>query len=251
MSTPACYDELYGLELDLEDEWLSRGAAAKVDAIVALLRHRAFQPKRIVELGAGTGAVIRECQRRGLGQEFIALDWSGEALRRLQRNMSGVRVLEADIADAAQVLPGRTDLLVMSHVVEHLQRPELVLRQLAASVEFEAAIIEVPLENLPLAAVRASLRPRDRNKAGHLHFFTKRSFERLVVSSGLRIVDHVTYVPILSRDTIQFLAQKDGLSRRAGLRKTATSRWLPAASRPVWQRLCYAHHAVLCAPNER
>ena len=107
---------------DLEDEarWLEFGAAFKAASIEKLLRSRGICPETLLELGSGTGAVIRECQRRNLAKEYIAVDASEDAISWARGRSPGIQCIVADITAPGFRQPQRVDVVVLSHVLEHL-----------------------------------------------------------------------------------------------------------------------------------
>src|SRR5947209_3990394 len=52
------YEALYRKNLDLEAKWLEICAHHKADSVQVLLRRAVEQPESVLEIGAGTGAVI-------------------------------------------------------------------------------------------------------------------------------------------------------------------------------------------------
>jgi SAM-dependent methyltransferase len=240
---------LYQRELELEAEWLRRGAVEKVNSIESLLRINGLVPKRLLELGCGTGAVITECQRRNLAENYFAIDYSKEAIDYLKDHSSGIHAVSADIT-AQGVLKGQYDVVILSHVIEHLEKP-LDFLQAVHSLEFSCLIVEVPLEDLPVSRLRSFFRDRTQNKAGHVQFFTATSFRRLIMEGNLMIIDERRYVPILGLDTLKFVCEKDGFGKGKYFRMVLTSHMIPKLLKAVWSRLCYAHYAVLCQKKDR
>lgn len=240
------YRLLYQTELEKESEWLRRGAAEKVNSIEILMRSNAIKPKSILELGCGVGAVITECQRRGLATKYIGVDYATEAIEYLRKHSEGIEPLQADITDPNFCIDDPVDVLVLSHVLEHLENPAIFLEAMKKSVKFSYAVIEVPLEDLIGSRIKSVLRDRTANKAGHVQFFTARTFEHLLMTTGFKIIGRRTYVPILDRETIRFVSTKDGLARHMHLLKVFTNNYLPRVLNPFWKKLYYAHHAVLC-----
>ncbi len=243
------YRLLYQTELEQEAEWLRRGAAEKVNSIEILMRAQAIKPKSMLELGCGVGAVITECQRRGLATKYIGVDYAAEAIEYLRKHSEGIEPLQADITDPNFRIDATVDVLVLSHVLEHLENPAIFLDAMKKSVKFSYAVIEVPLEDLIGSRMKSLLKDRSANKAGHVQFFTVASFENLLSASGFKIVDRRTYVPILDQETIRFVSAKDGLARHTQLLKVFTNNYLPRMLNPLWKRLYYAHHAVLCVAD--
>ena len=242
------YANLYLTQLEAEAEWLRRGALDKADSVEQLLARNGIVPGTLTELGAGTGAVISECRRRGLGQTFTAVDDAAAAVEYLRKNVQGVTAIKADISSLDFQLNEPVDVLVISHVVEHLEQPKAFL-EAVRQLKFRAAIIEVPLEDLPLARYKSWINHRWENAAGHVQFFTATSFERLVTSAGLKIVDRRSYIPIPTVDTLRFVHAKDKLPLWRLPLMWLTRRLMPRVNRHLYQRLYYCHYAVLVVPE--
>lgn len=243
------YRRYYETELELQAEWLRRCATEKVNSIAELLRRNDISPRTLLELGCGSGAVITECRRRGLAARYVGVEYAPEAADYLRRTSPGIEVVCADITDPAFHLRDAYDLLVVSHVLEHLEEPGRFLQTVRASLGAAHAIVEVPLEDLWAGRLKALVRDRTANRAGHVQFYTVRTVEELLQSHGLRIIDRRTYVPILDLQTVRFLSEKDGLAWHQRWIRTLTGCILPAMLTPLWKRVYYAHHAVLCVAD--
>jgi SAM-dependent methyltransferase len=239
-------DETYLRGVDLEAEWLREGATAKVDSIETLLRGVLERHKSLLELGCGTGAVITEIQRRGIARELTALDYSEAAVEYLRQRSQGIRCIAGDVMTTRALDGDEFDVVVASHVLEHLEDPRSLLRALPASISFRYLILEVPLDDLLASRIKNRVRDRRTNAAGHVQFFTPRSFDELVTGSGFEILRRHRYVPVLSREAIDILASKDRLSRLRRQIVVMTGHYLPRLARPFWERYYYAHYAVLC-----
>lgn len=237
------YRSLYQQELELEAEWLRRGTADKADSVELLLRQNCLNPQRMLELGCGTGAVVQECQRRGLASEYVAVDYSAEAIGYLRDRSHGIQTFVADITAEDFTLGGSFDLVVLSHVLEHLLEPEDLLRALGR-LDFSYLVAEVPLENLFFGKLKAKLRSRMPNPAGHVQFFTAATFEALL--GDFIILDRRRYVPIPDPGTVRFVSRKDDASLPRQAQRMLTTRYLPKLTGPLWSRLYYSHYAVLC-----
>lgn len=240
------FRQLYQTELEQEAEWLRRGAREKVNSIEQFLRAHDLHPRRLVELGCGVGAVITECQRRSLAATYMGVDYSQEAVDYLRAHSPGIEAVQGDITDPQFRVDEPSDVVVVSHVLEHLEEPARFLHSMQRALKFSHAVIEVPLEDLMASRLKARLKDRTGNVAGHVQFFTSTSFEALIESCGLRIVDRRNYAPVLDMDTIRFVSQKDGLAPHRYWLKAVTNHYLPQWLMPWWKRLYYAHHAVLC-----
>ena len=242
------YAAKFRSELDRETEWLRRTSRQKADSIEALLRSAEVSPSSVIEVGAGTGAVIGELRRRRIGDEHFAVDFSEDAIAVLKSIEPDVQAATADVT----VVPdpfgqGHYDLAYATHVVEHLEEPEAFLSALL-DVPTSHFIVEVPLEDLPFGRLKALLKDRSNHPAGHVQFFDRQSFEDLIERSGWRIVKSRTYAPYLDAETFAFAYGENGPARRAA--KWLTEYVLPRRLGSAWTTLYHAHHAVLCVKAE-
>jgi SAM-dependent methyltransferase len=244
------YANIYKTELELEAEWLRYGAISKVDSIEMLLRQNGIKPLTLLELGCGTGAVITECQRRGLAVEFTAVDYSKPAVEYLEAHSEGIHCITADITDSSFTLDRTFDVVILSHVLEHLEDPLKFLQLMIAKIRFGYLVAEVPLEDLLAARIKNLVRDRTRNAAGHVQFFTERTFRGLLSSARFELKDCRRHVVAFSPQIIEFVCKKDGLSRIQTAVKRATYGYLPRSLRPLWERAYHAHLAVLCTPPD-
>jgi SAM-dependent methyltransferase len=240
------YRAIYDRGLEKEAEWLRRGAGNKVDSIQQLLARQHIEPRRVVELGCGTGAVIEECQRRGLGREFAGVDYAAEAVAYLRDRCDTIDGIAADITAPGFRLDGVFDLVILSHVLEHLEEPRTFLRSVLDRIRFDWIVVEVPLEDLPAGRLKALMRDRRINRAGHVQFFNRRSLRALLADNYLETVDERRYAPVLERETVAFLCTKNEDSRSVYLRTLLTGHVLPRLLQPLWTRLYYGHLAMLC-----
>ncbi len=243
------YNDLYARHLQREAVAAGLVASEKLDSIDQLLRRNQISVHTVAELGCGTGEVIRGCRARGIGKLFFAFDYSEDAVRFLSRRGEGIIVQPADITDDNFMLPRAVDLIVLSHVLEHLEQPLAFLRSCVRKFTFRYAVIEVPLERLPLMRLQTAIFGY-RNTAGHVQFFTMKSFQKLIEDAGLRILDTRWYAPILSRETLNFIAAADERSALSMTVRALCRRWMPLYFGNIWRRLYFSHLAVLCTPAE-
>ncbi len=240
------YIEKYQSDLENEAHWLEFGARFKAASVETLLRSRAIQPHTLLELGSGTGAVIRECQRRGLAEEYIAVDASEDATQWARQRSPGIHCMVADITAPGFKIVQTVDVVVLSHVLEHLEDPAGLLGNLVARLPFSWLIAEVPLEDLLAARMKNLMRDRTKNAAGHVQFFTQNTFLALLASSGLEVAGSLRYVPILGKEMLEWQMRRTSLPLRKRLVTRLTQRHLPVLFNRFWMNFYHAHLAVLC-----
>jgi len=243
------YLDKYRNELEEEARWLEYGAICKADSVETLLRRHGIEPHTLLELGSGTGALIRACQRRGLAKEYIAIDASEDAIRWARERSHGIKCLVADITEPEFAVIERVDVIVLSHVLEHLENPGDFLTRLVARMQFSWLIAEVPLEDLPAARMKNLIRDRTKNRAGHVQFFTGKSFGRLVTSAGLEVVDSLRYAQVFGKEMLDSQIERLRLPLGKRVVMRLTQRHLPRVFQPLWNRFYHAHFAVLCRVN--
>lgn len=240
------YQRIYRRSLEIEARWLRFGARPKANSIQALVSDLDHPLESLCEMGCGTGSVLRECMRRRLAKRYFAIDGSQEALEYVRRRNGGQVVLARhDLETGTPDLGVTFDLVVVSHVIEHLRNPEPLLRSLSGKCRYLVA--EVPLENQPVPLATSWLksnllgRKREENLSGHVQFFSRGSFRGLMESTGWRILREHRYSPY-NRQAIVFNYTRNHLPVWRGLAPYWVSRlaggWLSS-------RLLNAHYAVL------
>lgn len=239
------FADVFTADIAREAEWLRLTAPPKVASIRHLLRSAGLAPASVLEIGAGTGAVIGALRAAGVGTEHYAVDFSDEALAVLRATDPGVHTAVADVTEQPDPFgAGPYDLAFASHVVEHLEEPEVFLRALL-DVPLGHFVAEVPLEDLFFGRVKERLlHGRATHPAGHVQFFTRETFTALLARSGWRVLDVETYTPHIDAETFAFAHGRGGLKERVV--KRATSIVLPRALGPLWKRTYHAHCAALC-----
>jgi ubiquinone/menaquinone biosynthesis C-methylase UbiE len=181
------YTEMYaqGVERGFRDA----GAADKANNIVRIWTEAGLPPHpRVVELGCGEGAIADALAQRGFAETYSGYDISESGIEEAR----GRKILGASFhVVAGESMPlgdDSADLVVLSHVVEHLEYPRALLyeaRRIANHV-----IVEVPLE------LNARL-PRDYvwNELGHINKYTATSIRQLVQTCDLEMVAEFTSNP--------------------------------------------------------
>ena len=164
-----------------ELEWRRLGALDKIDNLQALLGTR--KVSSVLEVGCGTGAVLAEAVRRGIGTSHVGIDMADP------REHMDERAVDLDLRqyDGSR-LPfddNSFDLVFASHVVEHVPDPRGFLAELAR-VSRQLVYAEVPCEmNLRSGhrAMQGSLR------IGHINGYTPEYFMMLLQTAGLNVID--------------------------------------------------------------
>jgi ubiquinone/menaquinone biosynthesis C-methylase UbiE len=159
----------------------SLGARPKAQNIAEMCGRTKY--KRVLEYGAGEGSLLNEVYSLGLFSELYAVEISSSGIDRInERNI--VNLKEAKLFDGYQIpYPDDFfDLVYCSHVIEHVEHPRLILRELKRISKRQ--IFEVPLD------YKVGI---DRNmghcmKTGHINVYTPSLFKFLLRSEGFDIL---------------------------------------------------------------
>jgi SAM-dependent methyltransferase len=154
--------------------------------ILAWLRER--PPSRILDLGCSHGALAEQLRR--IGHHVTGVDLTEhEGVR--------TRVDMFVAADLSQGIPGEVgadfDVVVAADVLEHVRNPDRLLADAQRCLRPGGTVVaSVPNFAHWYPRVRVALGRFDYDRRGildrgHMRFFTRRSFERLVSEQGLTV----------------------------------------------------------------
>ncbi len=240
------YRDRYSAKFEVEKEWLQLNAIERVNSIQQLLEKSNFKPDSILEIGCGTGAILRELQNRKIGNTYTGVDYSEEAIMYLRDNSENINASIIDITSRGFSLDIHYDLILLIHVLQHLEDPAAILKHILMKARFSYLIIEIPFEDTFLNKIVPLFHWRENNPASSLQFFNYKSFNRLLLSNNLKILEKRTYAPIYSPDMIKALKIRYGWSQIRYYKKILTSHILPKLIGPLKMRIHYSHCAVLC-----
>lgn len=150
------------------------------------------------------------CQDGGLLKVFASHRWrtfgieaSLAAVDEARRNVPAAEIVHGFIPEAlAHPSVRRSDLLTMSHVLEHLDDPGATLRAIHAA-GVKCVFLEVPNAD-------AGLYPRITREYGHLQYFSPSNLCELVTASGFKILSARPSPLDTSVNVIQIVAARVG-----------------------------------------
>jgi ubiquinone/menaquinone biosynthesis C-methylase UbiE len=182
---------------DSDVEWRRLGALDKSNNILDLCSH--IPHNKILEIGAGDGAILQQLADKKFGKELFALEIVDSAISKI-RSMDIPSLVECKLYDGYSIPyeDDSFDLVILSHVIEHLEFPRQLLYEAQRAAKH--VFIEVPLED----TIRL---PLDYNftSTGHINSYSYKTFRRLVQSSNLEVIQQEIINP-----SIEVLAYKYG-----------------------------------------
>jgi len=102
---------------------------------------------KILEIGCNTGYLLKQNHKqRGVGSNYTALDQNISSATRRRADQAGATVVEKD-GTQTEYEDGAFDKIVTSHVLEHFDDPNLLLKEISRVLTEEGvAVIAVPRE---------------------------------------------------------------------------------------------------------
>src|SRR5262245_19293246 len=168
----SAYDELYTDELT---EWRELGGKYKAENILNVCEGRSFG--RVLECGAGEGSILKYLDSCGAFEELYALEISDSGIAQIKkRNLSNLKEVRKFDGYEAPYPDKYFDMCYCSHVIEHVEHPRILLRELARVSNFQ--VFEIPLEY----SVGIDKRVADFLSYGHINVFTPSLFKFLLKS---------------------------------------------------------------------
>ena len=152
---------------------------AQVEFISAQLRPGAS----VLEIGCATGELAELLQERNSVAQYDAIELSPRSAEVARKRVSALATTTlTEALDAGTFSPGAYDLVVMSHVLEHISDVDQELRSVRTALTSEGRLfIEVPN-----ASGNQTL-PFDDNLS-HVHFFSPTSLHRMLAKHGMTAV---------------------------------------------------------------
>jgi len=228
-SQQAFYNDYY----DDASEWRSIGALAKAENIINL--SRGILHKKILEIGAGDGSILKRLSELNFGDEYYAVEISYSAVKAMiKKSISGL--VDCKVFDGS-TLPfedKQFDLVILSHVVEHLEFPRQLLYEAGRVAHF--VFVEVPLEDT------INLPRNYENKIGHINFYSPATIRYLLESCHLQIIKQTVFN--MSKESFIFRNGKKGLIDY--FIKEAALLAFPFLATRVWTY----HSAMICRSPE-
>lgn len=213
--------------------WRDVGAKDKAANIVRLSEELRLPARpSVVEIGCGEGAIAQELHKLNFFTTYRGYDLSPSGIEEARLRSvpeATFAVVEGDLIPEAE---GGAGLVILSHVVEHLEHPRTLLYE--ARRIGNHALIEVPLE--------LNWRtPRDYvwDDLGHINKFSATSIRLLVQTCGFKVLKQITTNP--SEEVALF----QGASRKGRLKWRIKNAFLAHA--PGLGRCLFTYHETILA----
>lgn len=166
--------------------WRRIGARDKANNVRTLWKGR--PPPNVADVGCGDAAVAKALHEASFFSAYAGFEVSTSGIEQAKsRNIPGSNFVVFD-GDRLPVKERTYDLVLLSHVLEHVDEPRRLLRECARVGD--RVFVEVPLE--------LNLRtPRDFRwtETGHVNLYNRKVLRHVVQSSGLEVESEAVTCP--------------------------------------------------------
>lgn len=231
-------------------EWLRLGAREKAQSVIQLAAD--LDVGSVLEVGAGTGAILERLDEENFGGSYFAVEPSPTLYSYLIGQAKVSRLVESEqtTLENSRFKHRRFDLAIISHVIEHVQEPASIVTD--ALEVADHVIVEIPLDGNLLGDIRALIKStltgiaRENNAAGHIQFYSRGDLNSLVAWAGGEVIRSRLYVPY---PQMKLMAENG-----TGLRRVyANVLWFLSrvAGEKLWARAYHGYYAVLIRKRKR
>lgn len=225
--------------------WREAGARQKAINIVRVCQE--IPVSSVLEIGCGTGAVLRELGSMNFANSYVATDISAAAVEFAQRSCGPLlSTTHVGPADSLPFPEKSFSVAILSHVIEHLENPVCAVRGAARVANY--IVIEVPTERVLSNTLRTRILGKpfaSAAAAGHVQFWSSGSIVNFLERDcGMEILSR--HRDLLSRD-VEFHGRK-GTRRAKPLAKEGLKIFIPGW---IYAHLLTTHATFLCRERSR
>src|SRR6201994_80950 len=132
------YDEFYQKH---DEAWRMLSAKYKAQHIIDVCKGKSF--KKVLEVGAGDGSILKHLADQNFVPEYHAVEISESGVEHIKlRKIKGLQSVKLFDGYHLPFEDNSFDLIILSHVLEHVEHERLLLRELKRVANF--CVIEVP-----------------------------------------------------------------------------------------------------------
>ncbi|WP_169453442.1 class I SAM-dependent methyltransferase [Pleomorphomonas oryzae] len=165
--------------------WRLLGSKGKAGHVIALCDRNGIKPESLLEVGAGDGAILRSLSDKHFCDNMHAVEISKSGVEViLEQNISGLRSCQVFDGYSLPFQDNAFDLVVLSHVLEHVEHERALLREILRVSKFQ--VIEIPMDcNVLHDEVYHALGP----SYGHINARSPDSLRFLLTTENMVVID--------------------------------------------------------------
>jgi len=181
-SVKTAYDEFYQKH---DEAWRMLGARYKAQHIIDVCKGHNF--KKVLEVGAGDGSILKLLAEKNFAPEYHAVEISESGVEHIKtRDIPNLKSVQIFDGYRLPFEDNSFDLIILSHVLEHVEHERILLRELKRVAEY--CVIEVPLDYRP----NVDKRIKHFLAYGHINMYTPTSLRYLLKTESFEVVKDLT-----------------------------------------------------------
>jgi ubiquinone/menaquinone biosynthesis C-methylase UbiE len=176
------YDDFYQKH---DEAWRMLGAKYKAQHIIDVCKEHTFN--KVLEVGAGDGSILKLLADQNFAPEYHAVEISESGVEHIKaRNIANLKSVQIFDGYHLPFEDNSFDLIILSHVLEHVEHERLLLRELKRVAGY--CVIEVPRD------YKAGVDARIKHflAYGHINIYTPTSLRYLLRTEGFEIEKDLT-----------------------------------------------------------
>ena len=170
-------------------EWRELGARQKARNIIEISEGYSFQ--KVIEVGAGDGSILSELNQQNYAKELFAVEISDSGIKAIKkRNLTSLTEVKKFDGYKTDYPADFFDLTILSHVLEHVEYPRMLLRELKRISKHQ--IIEVPRDY----SFNVDKKVKSLIDYGHINVYTPTLLRFLLKTENFEIIkDEMAFYP--------------------------------------------------------
>lgn len=162
-------------------EWRELGAKAKANNIISIAGTTKYT--KVLEVGAGDGAILKILNDKNFCTELYALEISESGIEKIKsRKLNLLKQAQLFDGYSTTFADEEFDLAYCSHVIEHVEHPRILLREIKRISKNQ--IFEVPID----FSFAVDKKINHFLSYGHINIYTPSLFRFLLKSEGFQIL---------------------------------------------------------------
>ena len=187
-----------------EAEWRKLGAKYKALNIVELAKELNIQ--KVCEVGCGEGSILQWLSNFHFAEKLYGIDISKSGIERTSekkiKNIAELRVFDGYTIPYPDKF---FDIVVCSHVIEHVEHPRILLREIQRISKKQ--IFEVPID----FSFYVDRKAKHYLDYGHINIYTPGLFRFLLLSENFSVLKEKNY--FYPSEIAKFMHKKKPLKR--------------------------------------
>lgn len=163
-----------------------RELCAKYKALNIINLSKKYKFKKVLECGAGEGSILQYLDINSKFEELYAIEISDSGISQIKkRNIKSLKEVEKFNGYKIPYPDNYFDMVYCSHVIEHVEHPRIILRELKRISRYQ--IFEIPLDY----NISISKNYKNYLSYGHINIYTPSLFKFLLKSEGYKIISEL------------------------------------------------------------